>query len=51
MMSLPFFLVVCSVIAALLGRRRVAVGFWALGLVTLLVLFRLHATDTLNIIL
>lgn len=51
MMSLPFFLVVCSVIAALLGRRQVAIGFWALGLAVLLVLFRLHATDSLNIVL
>ncbi len=48
-MSIPFFLVVAALAAAWSGRRQVSLGLWAASLVTLLLLFRLHATDTLNL--
>ena len=49
MMSLPFFLILGGLAAAWFGRRGAALGFWLLGAAVLLVLFRLHATDVLNI--
>jgi hypothetical protein len=49
MMSLPFLLFACGLGAAWLRQRGVAVGFWVIGLVTMLVLFRIHATEVLNI--
>ena len=49
MMSLPFVLFACAVGAAWMRQRIVSMGFWAVGLVTMLVLFRLHATEVLNI--
>ena len=49
MMSLPFLLFACGLAAGWLRRRGVAVGFWVVGVVVLLVLFRMHATDVLNI--
>jgi hypothetical protein len=49
MMSLPFFLVVVALLAAWSGFRAVSLGLWVAGLLALLVLFRLHATDVLNL--
>jgi Family of unknown function (DUF5993) len=51
MMSIPFFFVVAALAAAWSGYRQVSLALWAVGLLTLLVLFRLHATDTLGIAL
>jgi hypothetical protein len=51
MMSIPFFLVVAALAAAWTGYRQVSLALWAVGLLTLLVLFRLHATDTIGIAL
>ncbi len=51
MMSLPFLLFACGLGAAWLRQRGVAMGFWVAGLVVLLVLFRVHYSDALNIVL
>ena len=51
MMSLPFLLFACGLGAAWLRQRGAAMGFWVAGLVVLLVLFRVHMTDVLNIAL
>jgi hypothetical protein len=51
MMSIPFFLVVAALAAAWSGQRRVAIALCAAGLLALLALFRLHATDALDIAL
>jgi hypothetical protein len=51
MMSIPFFLVVAALVAAWSGYRQVSLALCAAGLLTLLVLYRLHATDTLGIAL
>jgi hypothetical protein len=51
MMSIPFFIIVAALAAAWSGQRRVAMALWAAGLLALLVLFRLHATDALGIAL
>jgi hypothetical protein len=49
MMSVPFFLIVAALAAAWSGYRRVSLTIWAASLLTLLLLFRFHATDALNI--
>lgn len=51
MMSLPFLLFACAIAAGWLRHRGVAMGFWVVGLVAMLVLFRFHATEVLNIAL
>ncbi len=51
MMSLPFFGVFLAFIFVFTGHRRLAMLVWALSMVCLLVLFKLHATDPLNITL
>jgi hypothetical protein len=51
MMSIPFFFVVAAMAAVWSGHRQASVVLCAAGLVTLLVLFRLHATDTLGLAL
>jgi hypothetical protein len=51
MMSLPFLIFGCGLGAAWLRLRGAAMGFCAAGLVVLLVLFRIHMTDVLNIAL
>ena len=51
MMSIPFFLIVAALAAAWYGRRRASLAFWAAGLLALLLLFRLHATEVLNLVL
>lgn len=49
MMSLPFVLFACAIGAAWMRQRGVSMGFWALGVVTMLVLFRVHMDTVLNI--
>jgi hypothetical protein len=51
MMSIPFFFVVAALVATWSGYRQASVVLCAAGLLTLLVLFRLHATDTLGVAL
>jgi hypothetical protein len=51
MMSLPFLLFACGLGAAWLRQRGAAMGFWVAGLVTLLVLFRMHMSDVVNVAL
>ncbi|WP_371740606.1 DUF5993 family protein [Methyloligella sp. GL2] len=50
-MSLPFFLFACGLGAAWTHWRSTAMGFWVAGVLVLLVLFRVHANDVLNIAL
>lgn len=47
MMALPFLTLFGALIAACLGRRSWSMALWALTLVLLMTLFRLHATDSL----
>ncbi|MEW6124394.1 MAG: DUF5993 family protein [Pseudomonadota bacterium] len=49
MMSVPFFGFFLAFAAVLAGRRSVAVALFALSLAFTLLLFKLHATDPLNI--
>ncbi|HBF60079.1 MAG TPA: hypothetical protein DDW48_01080 [Methyloceanibacter sp.] len=49
MMSLPFVLFACAIGAAWLRQRGMSVGFWLVGLVTMLILFRIHVTEVLSI--
>ena len=49
MMFLPFFALAAGLLAVFYGRRRWALGFWATGLMFLIVLFRVHATSVLNL--
>lgn len=51
MMSLPFFGIALGLAAVLLGRRGAAVALWVASIVVLMVLFRVHATDPLAIML
>jgi hypothetical protein len=51
MMSIPFFGLSAAFACVLAGRRGAALAFWALSMASLLVLFKLHATDPLNIVL
>jgi hypothetical protein len=51
MMSIPFFLIVAALAAAWFGHRQASLVFWAAGLLALLLLFRAHATDVLNLVL
>jgi Family of unknown function (DUF5993) len=49
MMSLPFVLFACAIGAAWMRHRGISMGFWALGLVVMLILFRFHFTEVLTI--
>lgn len=49
MMSLPFFAQAIALGLVFAGRRGPALIVWALSIVVLLVLFKLHATDSLAI--
>lgn len=51
MMALPFLIYACGLIFVWKGSRRAALASWLIGTVLTVVLFRLHATDPLNIIL
>ena len=49
MMALPFLIPFVALLAAWRGWRGTAIGLWALSFLVLLVLFKFHATDALNI--
>ncbi|NWG26715.1 MAG: hypothetical protein HXY30_20235 [Pseudorhodoplanes sp.] len=49
MMSIPFFLLALGLVGAAAGNRGAAFGLWTAGIVATLILFRLHATDSLTI--
>jgi len=49
MMSLPFVLFACAIGAAWMRQRGVSMGFWVVGLVAMLILFRIHVTEVLTI--
>ncbi|MEM8574166.1 MAG: DUF5993 family protein [Pseudomonadota bacterium] len=49
MMSVPFVLFACAIGAAWLRQRSVSIGFWLVGVVAMLVLFRVHVTEALSI--
>lgn len=49
MMFLPFLVLSAGLAAVFGGRRRWTLGFWAAGLLLLVVLFRVHATSVLNL--
>ncbi|ADH90584.1 putative transmembrane protein [Ancylobacter novellus DSM 506] len=51
MMSLPFFGLLVALAFTGTGHRGLAVLFWLLSIAVLLALFRLHATDPLDIVL
>ena len=51
MMSIPFFAGLLAMLAAWTGRRAVALWLWAATVGAILILFRLHATDALDIAL
>jgi hypothetical protein len=51
MMSIPFLLFACGFAAAWTSRREAALGFWLAGVLMLLVLFRFHGPNVLNIAL
>lgn len=50
MMVVPFLGFASAAGAALVGRRRLAIGLWGSSLVGLLALFREHATDALQLV-
>jgi hypothetical protein len=49
MMLLPFLVLAVGLYALYSGKRALALTSWSAGLLLLLVLFRMHATDKLNI--
>ncbi len=49
MMFLPFLVLAAGLLVVFYSRRRWALGFWAVGLLLLVVLFRVHATSVLNL--
>lgn len=49
MMVLPFFVFSVSLVATLMGKRRLAMTGGLTAIVLTLVLFRYHATDTLDL--
>ncbi|CAD17349.1 probable transmembrane protein [Ralstonia pseudosolanacearum GMI1000] len=51
MMVLPFLIFFIGLCGILRGQQRIGLGLWALGIAAVLVLFRMHATSTLNIVL
>lgn len=51
MMSLPFFGLFAAFACIWAGKRAAALALWAISIAVLLALFRLHATDPLNIVL
>ena len=47
MMVLPFVALAVAFCLAWAGRRSAAIALWALSVGLMLLLFRIHATDTL----
>ncbi|MEP9379667.1 DUF5993 family protein [Aquabacter sp. CN5-332] len=50
-MSLPFFGIFIALALVLAGQRVASIVLFAASLAALLVLFKLHATDSLNLVL
>ncbi|AEG70834.1 MULTISPECIES: DUF5993 family protein [Ralstonia solanacearum species complex] len=51
MMVLPFLIFFVGLCGILRGQRKIGLGLWVVGVATVLVLFRMHTTSTLNIVL
>lgn len=51
MMSIPYFVLLGGYVAAWAGWRALAIGLWAGGVAVMLVLFKIHATSSINIVL
>ena len=49
MMTIPFFAFAAGLVAIWTGKHNVALGAWIAGLVTILVLFRIHVTSPLGL--
>lgn len=49
MMSLPFFLFACAIGTAWARQRSIAIVFWLVGFIAMLIVFQMHSTDILNI--
>ncbi|WP_413816496.1 DUF5993 family protein [Pigmentiphaga sp.] len=49
MMALPFATLFIGLLCAFRGRRGWAIGLWAATFALLMVLFHLHATDSLGL--
>lgn len=49
MMALPFLTLFGALLAAYFRYRAWSIGLWAVTLMLLLTLFRLHATDPLSL--
>jgi hypothetical protein len=49
MMTIPFFLFAAGLAAIWAGKRPLALGLWAAGLLATLVLFRIHTTSQLGL--
>jgi hypothetical protein len=49
MMTIPFFVLAAGMAAIWTGQRPLAVTLWAAGVLTILVLFRIHATSQLGL--
>ncbi|TCT08396.1 hypothetical protein EDC22_10972 [Tepidamorphus gemmatus] len=51
MMALPFLTAFLALLGGAFASRAIGIALWAVTLVLILVLFRLHATDPLDIVL
>ncbi|MEP9369202.1 DUF5993 family protein [Xanthobacter sp. VNH20] len=51
MMTLPFFGFFVAFALVLAGHRVPSMVIWALSLLAMLTLFKMHATDPLNLVL
>lgn len=49
MMTIPFFVFAAGLVAIWSNRRDMAMALWGVGAVTMLVLFRIHATSQLGL--
>jgi hypothetical protein len=49
MMTIPFFVLAGGLVALWRGHRVAALLCWAVALVTIMVLFRIHATSQLGL--
>ncbi|MFG1463676.1 DUF5993 family protein [Xanthobacter sp. DSM 24535] len=51
MMTVPFYGFFLALALVLAGQRRASMLVWAASLLAMLVLFKMHATDPLNLVL
>lgn len=49
MMTIPFFILAAALGAIWSGHRNLALALWGAALLTILVLFRIHATSQLGL--